>query len=52
MANKSERHYNTKECRCYLWIMWPGLGGSYQGYGIGKKQQIDCNLHILRLSYR
>jgi hypothetical protein len=52
MANRSEPHYNTKKRRCYISIMWSGLGGSYQGYGIGKKQQVDCNLHILKLTYK
>ncbi len=52
MANRSEPHHNTKECKCYIWIMWSSLGGSYKGYGIGKEQQIDFNLHILRLTYR
>jgi hypothetical protein len=52
MANRSEPHYNTKECKCYIWIMSSSLGGSYKGYGIGKEQQIDFNLHILRLTYR
>lgn len=52
MANRSEPCYNTKEPKCYLSIMCSGLGGNYQGHGIGKEQQIDCDLHILRLTYR